>query len=216
MDTGECINVDAISNAEKRKFLHALFGQPSMQAKLHPGSGWAKAEECNCIRRAVLNSMLGNGDVINPQDLSPAQTRAARMAPVLQQLLKEIPQLISELGDLLKMVCSGETLDLGGMENKDVKKALSKCLKDIGVDQPDGGKKYAFCLPEYEEEIVRDALKQNAEVLIAVKGYEENVISKTMSVYSADLEGNKTIEEWDDPGAVSGSGSSVSSESEDE
>lgn len=174
MDSGECINVDAISHPERRRFLQAVFSHPSMPARHYSGSGWAKAEGCGCIRRAVLQSLLENGDVIHPQELSQVQARAVRMAPILQDLLKQIPELVTELGQLLAMLSSGETVDLSEMENKEVKKALSRCLNEIGVEQPENCGKYSFCLPELDEAVMRGALQCNAEVLIAMKDYEQD------------------------------------------
>jgi hypothetical protein len=138
MDSGETVTISAISHTGRRHFLNALFSHERFPAELHSGGGmggggWAKAADCKCIRRTVLEGLVENGDVINPMELSRGQARAARMAPVLQALLRKVPALIGELGQLLSLLGGGETVDLGGMDNRDVKRALSQCLGEIGI-----------------------------------------------------------------------------------
>lgn len=217
MDGGECINIAAISNPERREFLEMLFDHPNMPAEFHAGSGWAKAGGCACIRRTVLNTFVSNGDVINPQELNQSQARAARIAPVVQALLKKIPDLIAELGTLFTMLCDGEAVDLGGMDNKEVKKALSQCLRDIGIDQPEDGGKYSFCLPEFEEDIMREALQHHAKVLSALAEFKGKAAKRKANSATEKDEAKENEHENESEGDRSGASSdSERSASEDE
>lgn len=204
MDSGECINVNGISDSGRREFLSKVMAHPSMPTEFHPGSGWAKLSECQCIRRILLETLLKCGSIIHPQDLSSGEARAVRMAPEILKLLQEIPDLYSELDQLLSTLCGGGVVDLGGLDNKDVRKALCNCFERIGVDKSEGGSKYSFCLPEFDGDVVRSALRHHVDVLVEISKLG------AMQKQSKESAGVASLPE------ANGDASSMSSESGDE
>jgi hypothetical protein len=142
LDSGEMVNIRAISNEGKRAFLQGLF-EKNLPVLLAPqGGGWYKQEGIASVSGFVLMSLLSAKQIVQPTALSPAQALASRTAPLyLLQLLERCPgpqqrrELVADLRGLFSGLERGDAVQLDGLDDEDVAEGLQKLLGALGLRQ---------------------------------------------------------------------------------
>jgi len=144
LDTGECVNISAISDVPLRQ---ALVGIMQCLPLQHSQSdGWYKSQEIASVGGVVLMELIRSGHIKQPSALSSAETQASRTAPLhLLGLLAKYSMLAGEIPSLLKTLAAGDAVQLHGIADAEIAQGLARLLRALGAvdDSDDEG----LCLP---------------------------------------------------------------------
>ena len=142
LDAFEYLNIGSISDPTYKSFLLDLMAD--LPVECDPQRGWSKKEECS-INQYVLKSLLVSKSIIQPNELSISESQSYRSGvPKLLSICNRFPDLRFEMQNLIESLLEGVALQLGGIENEDVKEDLTRLFGSLGLELDDDD---AFVIP---------------------------------------------------------------------
>ena len=134
LDAGQIISPASLDNKPLGIYLEKLLRH--LPLKYLERQGWCKEKDSpiTSISGYILNELLLAKSIVQPSDLTPSQLLASRSAPaILRDAVTKYPDLKNDIPVLLSSLSDGGSVQLTGMENREVSKILGGLLTSLGV-----------------------------------------------------------------------------------
>ena len=134
LDAGQIISPASLDNKPLGIYLEKLLRH--LPLKYLERQGWCKEKDSpiTSISGYILNELLLSKSIVQPSDLTPSQLLASRSAPaILRDAVTKYPDLKNDIPVLLSSLSDGGSVQLMGMENREVSKILGGLLTSLGV-----------------------------------------------------------------------------------
>ena len=134
LDAGQIISPASLDNKPLGIYLEKLLRH--LPLKYLERQGWCKEKDSpiTSISGYILNELLLLKSIVQPSDLTPSQLLASRSAPaILRDAVTKYPDLKNDIPVLLSSLSDGGSVQLTGMENREVSKILGGLLTSLGV-----------------------------------------------------------------------------------
>ena len=134
LDAGQIISPASLDNKPLGIYLEKLLRH--LPLKYLERQGWCKEKDSpiTSISGYILNELLLLKSIVQPSDLTPSQLLASRSAPaILRDAVTKYPDLKNDIPGLLSSLSDGGSIQLMGMENREVGEILGGLLTSLGV-----------------------------------------------------------------------------------
>lgn len=132
LDNFEYLKTDRISNTELKLFLDALMKE--LDVEYDTLRGWSRREGSTKINETVVSSLVKCEVIFQPKDLTISETLSLRSGMTrLLSLFDQFPDLRFEIKPLLDNLLEGGAIQVGGIDNEDIRDGLAQLLESIGL-----------------------------------------------------------------------------------
>ena len=192
LDKNQSIEIHMISNHELRNFLSILFDLLPLEYR--PNNGWSKLKTVTSLSGYIMSHLLESKSIVQPGDLSPSQTLSVRLTTFLLDMVRDIPTLRLELSALLENILLNRSVNIGELENEEVKEKLEKLFLLLGLESsPDDDDDYH--IPKQKSQIISETLEHIIKLFNVFEKYDKKILKeKAIELQSTSIP-NKQINE---------------------
>lgn len=134
LDSSQIINPDNMINKKMGLYLSRFFEYLPLKYLERQGFCKDKNNPTTSMSGYILNELLISKSIMQPSQLIFSQLLSSRYATsLLKSMIVKYPELLNDVPSILDSLAGGDVIQLGGIENKEMKEFLGEFLDSLEV-----------------------------------------------------------------------------------